>query len=170
MFLILLSLLAQLSLAGFPAEVCNSDVCSSQQQEILAEMLRAKRNISSFKTPSFYSGPCFWRGLYDPTVEHHGGFLIYAKEGEMYQTGRFSFFADQNPYRDYSIEEAIEAIGLSAKRPVEHHKDYTYHDALPGSDNPVWYWSRSSSDSQYLYLMAFWGNNHLALCKLERHP
>lgn len=154
----------------FPKNWCmKEEWCSPQQHELWAKFSVA--NAPALDIPTVISGSCFHGGSnVDPNHEHHAGFVFtnWADHNQVF--GRFSYFAESNPYINFDVKTAENKWFEKDDHKLLKHEDYWV--ASMGTElTPVHLWYRQGSDGK-IYLAYFIGSSGLmrfALCEMEAH-
>lgn len=170
---IVASLLALLSWPAFAAETppspCGGYQCPPRVLEI-AQGFETGSAITTADLPLLGSGECHHlNDNYDVNTVHYGAIFLDPKDGQVYMGGAFSFFAPENPYKDWTPEKVRrENTNLYAENHrVELTDGFAFSDMNPGK-TPIWfYWIKQKGPK--IYLMGHWGVWHRVLCELEKH-
>lgn len=164
---------ANAEVVPFPENLCRGVKCGAKQARIYNRFVEKGMSPLSLQREAVYSGACHWVGSsFSPEQEHHAGIFIYAApDGEaMSFRGRFSFFAAENPYRDFDAETARRAWFANPKDPVlEMGEEFGFYDANKEGEmrNRIWYWFRADSvDPNLLYVVTLWGYSDYGVCEL----
>jgi hypothetical protein len=155
-----------------PKRICTNNLCGIKGEKIWNEMKSQGIGLQKLIQPSVITGECHWQGNYRPNDTHHMGMLLDFINHEMTLNGVFSFYAKENPYSDLGITEA-RSRWQAPQRKLEffaHYPTHSFIDKNPNSDrdgeSPVWYWlSQNSLNLEEIYLVVFFGRNHLGICK-----
>ncbi len=151
---------------GLPTNVCFGSFCGPEQQEIW-DRFQGASGLNSFLIPSVYSGTCFYNSpAYDPHTPQFGGVLIDKVNGHVFFHGRFSFYKQQHPYADLSVEAARERF--PERYEVTLLDIFAYAEAVD-SMAPFRYWLRQDADTKGLLLVGYFGYSHTILCAMDRH-
>ena len=167
--LIILFLLASLS-AGhatdLPTNVCHGPFCGPAQQGIW-NRFQDGTGLDLILVPSVYSGTCYHNSpAYDPDVPQFGGILIDEAGEQVVFDGRFSFYQQQHPYAQLSVDAARERF--SDVRELALFDSFAYAEAS-SSLKPFRYWLRQDSVTGGLLLVGYFGYSHTMLCALDRN-
>lgn len=163
-------LLASLSAGhaeGLPTNVCHEPFCGPTQQGIW-NRFQDGTGLDLILVPSVYSGTCYHNSpAYDPDAPQFGGVLIDELEGHVVFDGRFSFYQQQHPYAQLSVDTARERFPDA--RELALFDSFAYAEAS-SSLKPFRYWLRQEADTGGLLLVGYFGYSHTILCALNRNP
>ena len=140
--------------------------CTGLQKQIL-EGFEGAEPIDGEAPSTVFSGVCAWEGNgNNPNHEHYGVAFLEIKDGIVYFGGRFIFFAEENPYSDWTPVDARKNMPklYDDNHRLQHYDDYSYVDLNEGGEHDVKYWFRQSG--QVLYLLSKWGRSGRGLCEL----
>lgn len=168
--LVCLFLLAPLSAghaADLPINVCHEPFCGPAQQGIW-NRFQDGIGLDLILVPSVYSGICYHNSpAYDPDTPQFGGILIDEADGHVVFDGRFSFYQQQHPYAQLSVDAARERF--SDIRELALFDSFAYAEAS-STLKPFRYWLRQDAVTGGLLLVGYFGYNHTMLCTLDRNP
>jgi len=155
---------------GLPTSICSENFCGPRQERIW-NRFQAFSGLDYEHTPGMYSGVCYHKspGL-DGNRVHHGGILIDGAKDRLFFDGRFSFYAEDNPYTHLSVHKARQRFDklFHPTHELEVSRTFAYVDLR---DNLVSrrYWFRQGPRSEALVLVGYFGALHTILCELERN-
>jgi len=155
---------------GLPTSICSENFCGPRQERIW-NRFQAFSGLDYEHTPGMYSGVCYHKspGL-DGNRVHHGGILIDSAKDRLFFDGRFSFYAEDNPYTHLSVHKARQRFDklFHPTHELEVSRTFAYVDL---KDNFVSrrYWFRQGPRSEALVLVGYFGPVHTILCELERN-
>jgi len=155
---------------GLPTSICSENFCGPRQERIW-NRFQAFSGLDYEHTPGMYSGVCYHKspGL-DGDRVHHGGILIDGAKDRLFFDGRFSFYAEDNPYTHLSVHKARQRFDklFHPTHELEVSRTFAYVDLR---DNFVSrrYWFRQGPRSEALVLVGYFGPVHTILCELERN-
>ena len=155
---------------GLPTSICSENFCGPRQERIW-NRFQAFSGLDYEHTPGMYSGVCYHKspGL-DGNRVHHGGILIDGAKDRLFFDGRFSFYAEDNPYTHLSVHKARQRFDklFHPTHELEVSRTFAYVDLR---DNFVSrrYWFRQGPRSEALVLVGYFGPVHTILCELERN-
>lgn len=168
--------LASLTLYALPAWADHelpTDLCwegCSPRAEAIVRGFESAGPLAPITAARVHSGICVHRSNdLDMNDAHHGVALFDAKNGAEFFHGQFSFYAKDNPYRDWTPEKAAETLNpkYTESSTLHHESDYAWLDFNPG-EIPVWqYYLRQSGNT--VYLVGFWGIHHTVFCELDEN-
>jgi len=172
MKLLLLALLLPVFAHTFenPPAPCGGMDCTPRLLEIEAGFNGAGP-IEVTALPVLASGECYhlsWE--YDAATTHYGMVLLDPKDGEVFMGGRFGFFFPENPYKDWSLEQARaeNPAMYESNHRVELTDNFAFSDMNPGKI-PIWfYWLKRAGNK--IFVMGHWGASHRLLCEMAVHP
>ena len=152
---------------GLPTNVCLDPFCGPAQQGIW-NRFQEGTGLDLILVPSVYSGTCYHNSLaYDPDAPQFCGVLIDELKGHVVFDGRFSFYQQQHPYAQLSVDAARERF--SEFRELALFDSFAYAEAS-SSLKPFRYWLRQDPDTGGLLLVGYFGYSHTMLCTLDRNP
>ena len=133
-----------------PDQFCsgNSD-CSEKMIEI-ANLYKNGTNTLSQQSLIGMSGACYHiSSLYDKEHEHHGAFVFErASNGAFETTGLFSFFAEEDPYKNLNAPQMKEWFIRNNSRftkAIENSEQVEIRYLTDESD--IHYWFRGNNDN-----------------------
>lgn len=173
---ILLSLLfsmnafAQSDISELPTYICDSGDCSVKQLQILKKFEKA--TSAKINSQNVYSGECYHLSASnDANQVQYGMAYIVPKNGDLFWDGQFSFFYENNPYKDLSAATAREKFGNieeNEKNKFSILKDYLFIN-YGDEENFTRYWMRTNSDQSHLFVLGYWGIDHRVLCDFSKN-
>lgn len=141
--------------------------CSLGQKAVLDAFENAGL-VDPLSLPLVFSGVCYWQGPgYNSEKAHHAvAFLDRKGESDVFYGGRFSFFTNPNPYRDWDVPKAREELPKTydPTHKLMQTDEFAFADLNPGGETDMKYWFRQ--DEEGLYLIAKWGIGTVGLCAL----
>ena len=151
---------------GLPANVCHEPFCGPAQQEYWNRFQKGTA-LDLILVPSVYSGTCYHNSpSYDPDVPQFGGILIDKLKGHVVFDGRFSFYKQQHPYDQLSVDAARRRF--PDPRHLALFDSFAYAEAVD-SLKPFRYWLRQDPATGGLLLVGYFGYSHTMLCVLDRN-
>jgi hypothetical protein len=156
--------------AGLPTRVCAEDFCGPLQKEIW-DRFQSFSGIDHERSPGVYSGVCFHNtpGL-NGNHAHYGAILIEKTRDGLFFDGRFSFFTENIPYTDLSIENARDRFDKLFDPTHELEIKRTFAVAsLEDKFVSRRYWFRQDENKSRLALVGYFGPLHTILCDLTRN-
>ena len=147
------------------------DYCDPQYYDCSQASLDILKNYFAAKTPvligeeSLYAGSCFMvSASYDKDHEHHA-YLYFRKNADRLDFfGMFSFFAEENPYSNMTIQDARQ---LNPKASEYQVKISQMQWRVDTNVEPPWQYFMRESDAK-LYIVGFWGYNDSITCELDK--
>lgn len=149
-----------------PDEYCSPEYydCSEFSTDVF-------KNYSSAQAPalnteeSLYVGSCHMVSAnYDKDHEHHGYFYFRKAADKIDFFGQFSFFSEENPYLNLTLEEVRNLNGA----PSDYHVAESLSEWRVDTNlDPPWQYFMRESDSKLL-VVGFWGYNDSITCSLEK--
>lgn len=126
--------------------------------------------------PAFgvYSGTCYHEAPNrDPYYPHHGVVLIDNVNGRRHFGGEFSFFAEENPYKDLDVATAKTKMPwfYADDHEITWNKDHErilLNPELGTQDHINYFVRKSMEDKKTLLLVGYWkGPGHRVFCALK---
>ena len=159
-----------LSLQAFameaPTNQCYENSCSPEQARIWEKFERGGA-FSSTAVGKVFSGSCYHKSFdYNGSTEHFGVVYPHTSERGIHFGGSFGFFYPQNPYADWTPENAENYMKpkRDEKSVLHLESNYAWVDFNPG-EPPIWrYYVRMNGEK--LVVMGFWGVSHTLFCEL----
>lgn len=151
-----------------PTHLC-SQGCSPRMAEIVKGFESAEP-LTPVTSARIHSGVCMHQvNELGPEDEHHGVIVLEKRDDDSHFNGQFSFYAKENPYKDWTIEEAARRLPLKYNdlNKITFESDYAWLDYNPGSI-PIWqYYLRQSGPT--VYLIGFWDTRHTVFCEMKEN-
>jgi hypothetical protein len=127
----------------------------------------SKNKLSGFSGSCYYISP-----FYDQNHEHHGAFLFEKSPKALMATGIFSFFAEQDPYKEMnSVELKQWFINRNSRFSETIVTSNQVELRYLTEESDIHYWFRSSSDGKQIFIISRDVNiNYLefGFCKMDR--
>lgn len=155
--------------APFPKNWCNTGKCSTPQEKIWSDFNKGG-SPSWSSMPQVVSGSCYHSSRnYNNKTEHFSGFIIDTEREGFSFHGRHSFFAKENPYKNFDLEIARESFKKESSLRIDIFNDYGFYNANPEAGTPIRYWFREGEDGNLKMAVVFGTLNHFILCDLKHH-
>lgn len=158
-----------------PPDLCAPPLdCEPTMARLNKEFQDSKEVLTTADVPALYSGVCYHRSPWnDPKRTEHGFMFTDLFQNQVYMDGQFVFGPDQDPYKDYSMEDAKKAVygdPHDPKKLVSLGKDFAYSDMNPDmkGNQPMLYWAKKGSNNSLL-MIGQWGYSQVLVCKMEKH-
>ncbi len=150
--------------------VCGAVRCTEKMVAI-ENGLYAGTHVEREDLPAVYSGECYYHSPnYDPNTTHYGLVLLETRDSQIFFNGIFRFFSPQNPWADWTIEDARNRIGNTFRYPVAEFANYSFVDLSHDGANSIWkYWMSQDPQTKSVYLVFFWGYWQQGFCELKMH-
>ena len=152
-----------------PPNACYSG-CTETQQRLLTEFETV--GVLPDQTPAVYSGVCNHLGMYNPDVDHYSVVLLDQHQGKWTFGSIFSFFAEEDDFKDWDLAKARAEISPYWK---EHStlvvEDNTARAVVRyASGNPAYiYWMRQNPVTKELLYITYAGQVMISFCRLQQH-
>ena len=155
------------------AKVCGTLHCTEKMKQIENNFLQGiKLNLADM--PQLYSGACFhlsWE--YNPDHEHYGIKYFYKKADDnktVYSEGVYNFFPPENPYKNFTIADAMKAYPPAYKFSLEDYPTYSAINFAHEYPNIAWQsWLTVNPINQNLNIISAWTPDHWVFCEMQRH-
>lgn len=164
----------------FDRESCFPNACGRKGRYCKTPSLKIwdkyceSTGIADMPIPGVYSGTCFHEAdNRDPFYPHHGVVLIDKVDGKLHFGGAFSFFAEENPYKDLDVAAAKTRMPwFSAEdHEIKWNNDYArilLNPELETYDHVNYFLRKSHEDNDKLLLVGYWkGAAHRVFCELK---
>lgn len=171
LFLTFVSFRAQAQLPELPPNACYEG-CTQNMTEIL-QGFENNPHIPDM-TPGVYSGSCYHLSeSYDPNHEHFSVVMIDESQGQPYFSTIFSFFAENNEFATWSLDEARKNMNSYWKENGKMNltSNAARIDVLHEDGSPAYlYWLRQNPETKTLYYITYAGGIYLkSFCKLTKN-
>lgn len=137
--------------------------CTEKQLQIVEKFRNVGYSPELPIEAGVYAGSCYALGQgYDPAHEHHG-FIYIRNEGPHFTfNGQFSFFAEQNPYSNITLEEAHREYPVASPYVLEKRVQDWF---VMIDTNINWHYFIRETAPQQMTLIGLWGPSRSILCE-----
>lgn len=154
-----------------PKNVCYQNRCSEAQLKIWEDFQNGT-GFNKEEMNGLYSGACYHlSSRYDNKHPHYAVVLIQSKNNESFFAGRFSFFANPNPYANWNEEDARAQFPqiFQEKKKLKHYENYAFIDLNPNEVPLLLYWIRKDVATNDVLMIAMWGTDQTIFCRLPQN-
>lgn len=167
----LLSVFAVSALAIEPPLICTTSQCSQSQKYLEQKFFENNGLLPEPVGQMVYSGACYVQGKgYDPDHKHWGVVFFDLKNDQVYFGGKFGFFNKTNPFENLTAIDAKKDFGSRMYKDdhrTQLNDGYAFVDLNPNSKDIWYYWFTQDSETQTIYLKAYWTIHYFLMCELQ---
>lgn len=148
--------------------ICAAVQCTEKMQAI-ERGLYGGTNVDRAELPAVYSGECFHLSpSYNPNHTHYGMTFLETRGSEIFFNGSFGFFYSENPWANWTVEDARKNTPNPYKFPTEEFENYSYIDWGQNEPGVIWkHWLSQDPQTKTIYLVSFWGFTQQSFCELK---
>ena len=161
-------------------ESCFPNACGEKGQYCQTPSLKIwdkfceSSGLTAMPASGVYSGTCFHEAdNRDPFYPHHGVVLIDKVDRKRHFGGEFSFFAEENPYKDLDVAAAKTRMPwfYAEDHEIKWNKDYArilLNPEMETYDHVNYFVRKSIEDDKKLLLVGYWkGAWYRVFCELK---
>ncbi len=148
--------------------------CVLEIQNYIWNKFCESTGLTAMPASGVYSGTCFHEAdNRDPLYPHHGVVLIDKVDGKRHFGGEFSFFAEENPYKNLDVAAAKTRMPwfYAEDHEIMWNKDYArilLNPELEIYDHVNYFVRKSIEDDKKLLLVGYWkGAWYRVFCELN---